>query len=87
MNKRIKELAEQAMWHTNSKTGEVYRTHFQFEERFAELIVKECINQIDGLKDIAADDMIAKGYRSWDSYSGTIDDAKHKLEEHFGVEL
>lgn len=42
MNERIKELAEQAMWHTNSKTGEVYRTHFQFEERFAELIVREC---------------------------------------------
>ena len=42
MNERIKELAEQAMWHTNSKTGEVYRTHFQFEEKFAELIIKEC---------------------------------------------
>ncbi len=43
MNKRIKELAEQAMWHTNSKTGEGYKTHFQFEERFAELIVRECL--------------------------------------------
>ena len=47
MNERIKELAEQAMRHTNSKTGEVYRTHFQFEERFAELIIKECLEEID----------------------------------------
>lgn len=44
MNEKIKELVEQAMWHTNSKTGEVYRTHFQFEERFAELIIEECLD-------------------------------------------
>lgn len=47
MNERIKELAEQAMWHTNSKTGEVYRTHFQFEEKFAELIVRACLYEME----------------------------------------
>lgn len=47
MNERIKELAEQAMWHTNSKTGEVYRTHFQFKERFAELIVRDCLYEME----------------------------------------
>ena len=47
MNEKIKELAEQAMWLTNSKTGEVYRTHFQFEERFAELIVRDCLYEME----------------------------------------
>jgi hypothetical protein len=101
MNQRIKELVEQSYemkpyMVADPETSEIVQKigydgqpmfHRDFNrEKFAELIVKECINQIDGLKDIAADDMIAKGYRSWDSYSGTIDDAKHKLEEYFGVE-
>lgn len=59
---RISELVEQAMWHTNSKTGEVYRTHFQFNERFAELIIREHLsvweamdngNAVEGYLDMA----------------------------------
>lgn len=38
---RIFELVDQAKWYTNSE-GETYRTLFQFEERFAELIIREC---------------------------------------------
>jgi hypothetical protein len=69
MNEKIKELAEQAMWHTNSKTDEVYRTHFQFEERFAMLIIRECMslfpyksfkNEYD--QDISGADIIKKHF-------------------------
>lgn len=69
MNERIKELAEQAMWHTNSKTGEVYRTHFQFEERFAELIIKECGTALNPM----LRDMISRGQ------------AHQLIKEHFGI--
>lgn len=84
MNERIRELAEQAMWHTNSKTGEVYRTHFQFEEKFAELIVKECIDVVKP----------TQHHEVWaQSYLGGVDglDLLHSkikhIKEHFGVEL
>lgn len=77
MNERIKELAEQAMWHTNSKTGEVYRTHFQFEEKFAELIIKECLEEIDDT------DLIRLEGPDPEDVIWLV--TKH-LKEHFGIE-
>ena len=71
MNEKIKELAEQAMWHTNSQTGEVYKTHFQFEERFAELIIKECV------------DIILEDKRiNWDDSANLI----YSIKDNFGIE-
>jgi hypothetical protein len=79
MNERIKELAEQAMWHTNSKTGEVYRTHFQFEEKFAELIVKECIAQAELEEDRFT------GLDAMD-LAHAMQNFQNLLKQHFGVE-
>lgn len=39
--KKVEELTDKAKWYTDSE-GETYRTTFKFEERFAELIIKEC---------------------------------------------
>jgi hypothetical protein len=53
MNERIKELAEQAGFITTPNTDVIKNKHFggyidgrQFE-KFAELIVKECMNLVD----------------------------------------
>lgn len=56
------------------------------KEKFAELIVLECIKEIKGLKNTTADDMISKGYGCWDSYSGAVDDSIGRLVQHFGIE-
>ena len=47
MNEKIEKLVEKAKWHTNSKTGETYKTYFGYDERFAELILKDVINSIE----------------------------------------
>ncbi len=80
MNKRIKELTEQAMWHTNSKTGEVYKTHFQFEERFAELIIKECIEVCERQQYYDADDYYKKGFNSGSKT------CVNSLKRNFGID-
>lgn len=74
MNKRIKELAEQAMWHTNTKTGEVYKTHFQFEERFAEMIVSAVLDEVN-------ERVYYSGDRAW---SDELDRKWIELEFGFG---
>ena len=81
MNKRIKQLSEQAfdiVWDTE-KDSIGPGTHFRpdgFEEKFAELIVQECIGVVEGgrfLHDQAPTALFAK------ECSGAI-------KRHFGVE-
>ena len=43
MNERIKELADQAELTIRTSTG-TYMSHPEFNKKFAELIVKECVN-------------------------------------------
>ena len=66
MNERIKELAEQAGWDNH---------HSKFDtriEKFAELIVRECLNQCynRGMDD--------------ELYTGQLKAATY-IEEHFGI--
>ena len=78
MNQRIRQLAEQAteLDYTtfdsyNHKTVEHYKFN---KEKFAELIVKECI-QVGGPEDSYTDEWFkAKA------------DSVNKIREHFGVE-
>ncbi len=81
MNERIKELAEQA-----DIKFDVYSDNYGVDtatvvpydlEKFAELIVKECINQAHGVANLRGtnDDMI---------YGA--DTAAVKIAKHFGVE-
>lgn len=70
MNERIKELAEQAGFNPYNYQG----SNSALFEKFAELIIQECISKLD-----------EEIYRSID---GDGDEAWHDLilKEHFGVE-
>lgn len=77
MNERIRELAEQAHEYTDqliSSSGWLNGDEI-FEEKFAELIVRECIAIC---QDIDGEDNI-------DARSGRQDCAV-EIKEHFGVE-
>jgi hypothetical protein len=89
MNKRIQELAEQAGEYVNSvytppvrsKTpGKIWEDghigwHEQFHQKFAELIVRECVNEIH---DADIGDLKGRGYY--------LDKVAEHIEKHFGVE-
>ena len=70
MNERFLELAKQAGLKFPSETA-----LSPMEEKFAELIVKECINEIH---DADVGDLKGKGYY--------IDRVAEHIEKHFGVE-
>jgi hypothetical protein len=92
MNERIQELALQAGEYVNkvytppvrSKTpGKIWEDghigwHTQFNQKFAELIVRECISIVAKRKDQAIDD-------GW-NVDEAMTTAEMDLEEHFGVE-
>lgn len=92
MNERIKLLAEQAGEYVNSvytppirsKTpGKIWEDghigwHTQFNQKFAELIVRQCISIVAKRKDQAIDD-------GW-NVDEAMTTAEMDLEEHFGVE-
>ena len=85
MNERIKELAKQAdnyAYKMNPEQDSYGRSanprKFQQDRdaKFAELIVKECIDKISQEQDIAE--------QNWQCKNGVH--ICHKLTEHFGVE-
>jgi hypothetical protein len=78
MNEQLKKLKEQATsytWNGNSVTEELD------EEKFAELIVRECINKIESQRSSG---------ENTDQWTITRDLCYHSmmadLKEHFGVE-
>lgn len=81
MNKRIQELAEQARSHATTRhpvSNVVLSVNSEkFEEKFAQLIVEECIKQARSVSELrgVTDDMI---------YGA--DTAVLKIMNHFGVE-
>jgi hypothetical protein len=72
MNERIKELAEQAgASYYNTYTGPLLSP--KDIEKFAELIVGECLEQV--------------WYTREDSINGNVSEViKQRIEQHFGVE-
>lgn len=71
MNEKIKELIEQAeVWNTN---GDVDKCEVDLE-KFAELIIKECINNIH-LHTFVFDPPISRGMKT----------AIRLTKEHFGI--
>ena len=77
MNERIKELAEQAGFRSNP---DIYDRNQSFDmEKFAELIVGECMRMCD---------VAAIGYESHNHFkeANGCYSAKEYIEEHFGVE-
>ena len=82
MNERIKELAEQCVIVKYDSTGISYEAGFD-KEKFAELIVRECMSQIEEVKQIKA------GHAGPEYTQGFNDGmfvAIRTIEEHFGVE-
>ena len=75
MNERIKELALQAMTYvTHNPKANKLNSGDMFDEKFAELIVRECI-------DIAQDRANFPGFPPND-----VNDIIDEIREHFGVE-
>ena len=77
MNKRILKLFNEAGFHQ----PEMERLDIEDKfEKFAELIVRECITRIEGCATIPDDDEFVKGYNK--GVSKVASQVKH----HFGVE-
>ena len=82
MNQRIRELALQAKFYADENNAHYLQNpHWieTFEEKFAELIVAECMTTV--LKE-------SKWYWDKDEFesSNAIQNAARRLKEHFGVE-
>ena len=75
MNERIKELAERAGMNI---VDDKFSTYGKFAEKFAELIVQECVSIVAKRKNQAIDD-------NW-NVDEAMSMAEMYIEEHFGVE-
>ena len=85
MNERIKELAEQA-GSTHKQNLGVYQFYTDELEKFAELIVKECLKE---LRYTVVDTQECRQDKSEDYQVGWEDgmyDAGEAIKEHFGVD-
>lgn len=79
MNKKIKELAKRATYTVKGANGCVWGDHVDLE-KFAELIVSECANEIQTLMDCnTQQDEFDQGV-----YNG-LDMAKDCIKQQFGV--
>ena len=72
MNQRIRELIKQSYVTIESPSGEWY-TDFS-KEKFAELIVRECLNIVEPDED------------SGDEWCVTLKGTAQEIKQHFGVE-
>ena len=79
MNERIKKLARQSGFGLH-KDSEIYTSRLEHLpitedlEKFAELIIRECIEQID-----------INNYNSGDEWDAAMTCASNAIKEHFGV--
>ena len=84
MNERIKQLESRA-WGQVNRTNGLVRTE-DFNKKFAELIVKECIKE---LRYTVVDTQECRQDKSQDYQVGWEDgmfDAGETIKQHFGVE-
>ena len=80
MNERIRELAEQTGWRYDN--GEWQFADDSDIEKFAELIVRECIS--------ITDELVVNSTRTsnelYADHNGALFEVKRRIESHFGVE-
>ena len=79
MNERIRQLAELA------ETKEIGYYFFD-REKFAELIVRECINQVKEQYLPVMEDVAMMNDEHWKGYKHCGVDSVVAIKEHFGVE-
>ena len=90
MNERIKQLAKQARQigeYVNY--GQIRLSPAQFEQKFAELIVRECVNREELLGAIARGWCSEKNsHKTMDSdlALAIFDEVEQQIKQHFGVE-
>ena len=82
MNEQIKQLWEEAAKTTQSDSWE---EQTKFMEKFAELIVRECVAQIQPMWDQVQEIGPAGGY-DYDTFDLAYNDCMNAIKEHFGVE-
>ena len=78
MNERIKELVVESgngQFHNGKFYPHIGSRTAKDWEKFAELIVKECISQVD-----------KSNYNSGDEWDKAMECAANNIREHFGVE-
>lgn len=86
MNKRIKELALKAYNNAGQGTPEALSSFMEvYSEKFAELIVRECIGITDNLVNRNLDGTWTSD-ELYTDYNGALFEVKRRIEEHFGVE-
>ena len=88
MNERIKQLAEQAFFDesTSRPSTKMYTFSDHKMEKFAELIVKECMNQVrEQYLPVLEDEHMMKDTH-WAHYVQCGVDSYVAIKEHFGVE-
>ena len=83
MNERIKELAEQATYQVyDSRTGSADKLN---AEKFAQLIVRECISIVDEQKECLHEEQKYWHDRDY-GYALAVYDASKGIKQFFGVE-
>jgi hypothetical protein len=85
MNERIKELSKQAYEDVIQNTPSFLVTKEMFEEKFAELIVLECVAQIRPMWNQVKEVGAPPGY-DYDTFDLAYNDCMNAIKEHFGVE-
>ncbi len=91
MNERIRELREQAWTLVSNEErdrGALYDAREQWErcdQKFAELIVRECVAQIRPMWNQVKEVGVPPGY-DYDTFDLAYNDCMNAIKEHFGVE-
>lgn len=89
MNDRIKELIAECITVSRfsyESHGGGYNTEHFNKEKFAELIVQECMNQVrEQYLPVLEDENMMKD-AIWKSYVGSGVDSVFAIKEHFGIE-
>ena len=85
MNERIKQLAEQAYDELVEETGNIVVFDEDFQQRFAELLIKECISIVEEQKECLHEEQKYWHDRDY-GYEMAVNDASMGIKQFFGVE-
>ena len=87
MNERIKLLAEQASLYARSDNSSMLfeNYHNRYTDKFAELIIKECISIVDEQKECLCEEQQYWSDHDY-GYEMAVNDASMGIKQFFGVE-